>query len=62
MQWQVARAFVIEHTTLQFRLADEFEVLEAPDVLALSNKSKLEATVTPIGVSAAMQASDIVAA
>jgi len=36
----VGRAFVLEHTTLQYRLADEFEVLEAPDILALSNKHK----------------------
>ena len=39
MQWQVSRAFALEHTTLQYRLADEFEGLEAPDVLALSNKT-----------------------
>ena len=39
MQWQLSRAFALEHTTLQYRLADEFEVLEAPDVLALSNKT-----------------------
>lgn len=53
MQWQVARAFTIEHTMLQFRLADEFEVLEAPDVLALSNKNKAAESMTTIGESSA---------
>ena len=44
MGWQIARAFTIEHTTLKFRLADEFELLEAPDVMALSTKTKIDAS------------------
>jgi len=38
--WKVGHAFSLEHSTFQFRLADEFELIEAPDILALSNKNK----------------------
>ena len=38
--WNVAESFTLERTILQFRQADEFELLEAPDVLALSNKTR----------------------
>ena len=50
-QWQVARAFALEHTTLQYRLADEFEVLEAPDILALNNKTSASNASITIGQS-----------
>ena len=35
--WDVAEAFALEQTTLQFRLADEFEMIEAPDILTIGN-------------------------
>ena len=40
--WGVAEAFVLEQTTLQFRLADEFEMIEAPDILAIGNNKNRE--------------------
>lgn len=51
--WNVAQSFTLERTILQFRQADEFELLEAPDVLALSNKTrKITPPTALVGVSA----------
>ena len=38
--WQISNAFNLEHTSLQHRAADEFELIEAPDILALSKQMK----------------------
>ena len=36
----MAEAFALEQTTLRLRLADEFEVLQAPDITALGSKGR----------------------
>ena len=36
--WSIGDAFVLEHTTLQVHLADEFELIEAPDISVLKSK------------------------
>ena len=38
--WQISDAFTLEHTTLKIHQADEFELLEAPEILNLSNKTQ----------------------
>ena len=40
--WSVANAFALEHTTLKLRLADEFELLQAPDITTTVMSSKVK--------------------